>query len=267
VDSFIKTSPDVKPAAADSASNTRSWRMFAELINDNWGRGADHFIACGQHLLAAKEELAKDAFAVMIKAKLAFDASVARRLMRIASNHTLCSHANRLPPCWTSLYELSKLNNDVLEAKLADGTIHPGMQRKDASALCKPKSQAKTAAVPKSEILAVWKAASVDQRRHFLDQLGRDGLCAAMSAELQADLRDHIISVTIAGASKSTSFATYATDKLHTALRCAEQPEPDAEGLKHMVAALGCILKKANAKGVSRSDVVIAEGKPIKRRK
>ncbi len=88
-----------------------------------------------------------------------------------------------------------------------------------------------------------------------------------MSAALLAELRDHVLGVAIAGASSSTTFAVYATDKIHVALRCAEQPNPDEECIRHMAAALGCIIKKAAAKGVTRSNIVIAEGKPVKRRK
>jgi len=38
-----------------------------------------------------------------------------------------------LPPSWTTLYELTKLDDDTLERKLRDGTIHPGMRRKDVA--------------------------------------------------------------------------------------------------------------------------------------
>jgi hypothetical protein len=87
-----------------------------------------------------------------------------------------------------------------------------------------------------------------------------------MSDRLLADLRDHIVGLTVAGASKSSSFAIYATNKLHVALRCAEQQEPDAETVRHMTAALGCIVKKAKAMNITRSDVVIAEGRPKNRK-
>jgi hypothetical protein len=40
-----------------------------------------------------------------------------------------------MPPCWSTLYELSKLENDVLEDKIADGSISPKTQRKDVIAL------------------------------------------------------------------------------------------------------------------------------------
>lgn len=250
-----------------TSPNTRSWKTFADRINATWRRGAGDFIECGRILREANEELSRDAFNVMVKTKkLDFDSSVARKLMRIAAADVLCAHVHKLPPCWSTLYELSKVDNDRLNAAVADGTIHPGMQRKDAVALrpakkTTTKSMAKTA--PPSELnLAWWKTIPKDQREAFLDKLGRSGLCADMSDALLADFRDHVVGQTVAGASRSSLFAIYATDKLHVALRCAEQQESDDESVRIMMAALGCIAKKAAARGVTRSNLVIAEGKP-----
>jgi hypothetical protein len=260
-------------SASDDAPNARSWKAFADQINGTWRKGAGNFIECGRLLAEAKDELSRDAFNAMVRSKLDFEASVGRKLMLVGTNSTLCAHGHKLPPCWTTLYQLSQLPEDVLKAALDDGTVHPGMQRKDAEALKPPKptkTPAKSAAKPATDssgLSAVWQSASQEQRRAFLDELGREGLCAAMSGVLLADLRDHVINPKIAGASRSSAFATYATDKLHVALRCAEQPEPDEESIRHMAAALRLIIKKAAAGGVTRSDVVVAEGGKRKGRK
>jgi hypothetical protein len=270
--------PVIGPDRTDTSanSNARAWKDFVHLINGRWCQGAGDFIACGQYLLDAKDELARDTFNVMIKSKLTFDSSVARKLMLIAGSEPLCApgHKLKLPPAWTILYELSKLEKKVLEAALADGRVRPGMSRKDAIALRAPKKTTTKATTAKpspstasAELnIAWWNSIPAEQRQAFLDQLGREGLCAVMSGSLLADLRDHVIGLAVAGASRSTSFATYATDKLHVALRCAEQPEPNDESVKTMAAALGCIAKKAAAKSIARSDVVIAEGRPKGRR-
>ena len=68
-----------------------------------------------------------------------------------------------------------------------------------------------------------------------------------MSPALLADLRDHVVNVTIAGASKSSTFATYATDKLHAAL-ALRRAAGVGENVKLMAAVLGCIIKKAASK-------------------
>jgi hypothetical protein len=117
------------------------------------------------------------------------------------------------------------------------------------------------------DLNTAWNAASINQRREFLDQLGRDRLCAAMSDDLRTDLQDHAIGITIAGASKSSSWAINATNKLHSAMRIAEQRELDDESQGRLVGALRCIALTAERRNIARSDIVIAEGKPRKGKK
>jgi hypothetical protein len=38
-----------------------------------------------------------------------------------------------LPPSWTTLYELTKLDDATFDQKLRDGSINPDMQRKDVA--------------------------------------------------------------------------------------------------------------------------------------
>jgi hypothetical protein len=44
-------------------------------------------------------------------------------------------HVSALPPHWGTLYELNKVPVALLEQHIKDGTIHPGMERKDAVVL------------------------------------------------------------------------------------------------------------------------------------
>ena len=135
---------DTVKSASDDAPNVRSWKAFADAINHAWRKSAGDFIECGRLLEEANAELPRDAFNAMVKSKLDFVPSVARKLIRIAANRTLCSPGNKLPPAWTILYQLSQLPEATLKAALADGRIHPGMSRKDAIAL-KPSKKTTTA--------------------------------------------------------------------------------------------------------------------------
>lgn len=85
--------------------------------------------------MEAKEALPHGAFAAMIDSDLPFKARTAQRLMVTASDERLANptHVSHLPPHWGTLYELTKLPDDVFQTKLADGTIHPEMQRKDVA--------------------------------------------------------------------------------------------------------------------------------------
>ena len=263
--------------ADNGATNARSWKFFVDEINSIWRKRASDYRAIGQHLIEAKDELQRDAYNAMLK-RLHFHPSVAKKLICIARNSTLSSHVHQCPPNWSTLYELSKLSAEILEAAFANGTIHPGMQRKDAIAL-KPKKEidngedrdnednASPSTNDLADLSAAWESALKDQRRAFLDKLGRDGLCEAMSNELKTEIRDHAIGIVIAGASKSSSWAINATDKLHSAMRIAEQQERDDESVGRMIGALCCIAGTAERRGIARSDIVIAQGKSTKSRK
>jgi hypothetical protein len=71
----------------------------------------------------------------MVESDLPFNRHTAHKLMQIAGDKRLTnvSQGKHLPPSWTTLYELTKLDDDTLERKLRDGTIHPGMRRKDVA--------------------------------------------------------------------------------------------------------------------------------------
>jgi hypothetical protein len=261
---FVDVKAHVDHGADEQESrNARSWRDFAELINGAWRKGPEAILDACQYLAEAKEELARDEFDALVRFKLVFDASTAKKLICIGHNRVLGAHVHLLPPCWSTIYELTKLTDEALRAAIADGNVSPKMLRKDALALRKPAAGDHSPSPrSKSTFAAVWDAASVDEIRAKLDKVGRAGLCRVLSESLKADLRDHDFGATISAASKSTAFATQATDKLHTALRCAEQREPSDEDVRKMAAALGCILRAAEKKGVARSDIVIAQGKP-----
>jgi hypothetical protein len=261
----------VEPAA-------RTWKYYASLINDAWRRSAEAFIQTGKYLLEAKEELDRDQFEALVRLRLDFDASVARKLMRIAGDRALCAHVHKLPPCWSSLYELSKLGDDTLESAIADGRINPKMLRKDAVALRKPSNESEEIisspppaepppAGPAPSFAAAWEGAPEAAIRAQLDAIGFARLCEIMSEKLKMEFGDHVLGQTIRSASTTSSFTIRASDQLHTALRCAEQKEPSEEDIKHMVAALKCIAREAERRGLSRSEIVIAEGKTKRRKK
>src|SRR6201981_958402 len=64
----------------------------------------------------------------------------ARRLMAVAQHPVIAkgTHASLLPPSWTTLYELTRLPEETLEAKIAEGVIHAGIERKDAEGFLEP---------------------------------------------------------------------------------------------------------------------------------
>jgi hypothetical protein len=88
-------------------------------------------IETGELLLRAKRLLPHGEFEAMVKRDLPFAPGTAQRLMAIASDERLTNpaHAPLLPPAWTALYELTKLDDATFYAKISSGEITPDMKR------------------------------------------------------------------------------------------------------------------------------------------
>jgi N6-adenosine-specific RNA methylase IME4 len=90
---------------------------FVTRIGEAWRRGAEAILETGRLLVQAKAELESGTFEAMIKEKLPFGPRHARRLMEIARHPFLSDkeHTALLPPNFSALYELSRLEPDELQ--------------------------------------------------------------------------------------------------------------------------------------------------------
>jgi Protein of unknown function (DUF3102) len=116
-------------SVSPALSNRRSAEEFVRLITDRRTDAVENLVAIGQHLRAAKEELDHGEFGPMLK-RIKFSEGTARKYMAISAHPVISNRSNwnALPPSWTTLYELTKLPPDVLEARIADGTITPDFE-------------------------------------------------------------------------------------------------------------------------------------------
>ena len=88
---------------------------FADQIVDAWRSTTEGIFRIGELLLEAKQKLDHGTFEEMVEAALPFGPRTARRLMAVARDGRLRTHASVLPPSWYTLYELTRLSNDLLE--------------------------------------------------------------------------------------------------------------------------------------------------------
>jgi hypothetical protein len=89
-------------------------------------------------LLEAKGKLGHGRFQFMVaRGYLPFDKRMAEMFMSIARNPVLSNaqHVALLPGAMSTLYELSRIEPEILEAKIIDGTITPQLQRADVKRL------------------------------------------------------------------------------------------------------------------------------------
>lgn len=133
VDSEIATSLPAESVTlvydADSARH-----QWARTITLRWADSIEAIIDVGRLLMQAKRELRHGEWLKMFEnQEIPFSDRTARRLMSIASNPQLTdrTHVSDLPSSWSTLYELTRLDDATWELALEDGKIYPEMQRKD----------------------------------------------------------------------------------------------------------------------------------------
>jgi N6-adenosine-specific RNA methylase IME4 len=117
---------------------------WAAKITAAWQSSFAGIIECGRLLVSAKEQLDHGEWLRMIEGELPFKRTTAQSLMKIGQDERITKgqHVGLLPPHWGTLVELTRLPDDVFAAKIADGTIHPEMQRKDITTSFKKEQRA-----------------------------------------------------------------------------------------------------------------------------
>ena len=121
------------PPSACAAAAFLSAKYAQRIINCQ-RKSIESIVECGRLLIAAKDELKHGEFLKMIENKLPFKRSSAQALMKIAADGriTKYQHAGCLPAHWSTLVKLTQLPDAAFEARIADGTIHPGLERRPA---------------------------------------------------------------------------------------------------------------------------------------
>lgn len=185
--------------------------------------------------------------------RLPFKARTRQMLMRLAAHPILASHGSQLPPCWRTLYELTKVPDEVLLAKIEDGTIHPGMERREVAALLNKPKPAVAKPQVEASLQSVWAKASAKERAEFCDAVGISGFSAVWSLEFYRQLIERIRIEKFEGQPSVRMTQILATALSH--LTSAHEPGSDD------------IMRKANsnaalnALGMIQKMVLTADGK------
>jgi hypothetical protein len=109
---------------------------WAEVIRADFGRSVESIIATGRHLVEARIDVDHGEWLPLLE-RIGIGERTAQRFMFIADNLRLANptRVSHLPAAWGTLYELAKLPPDVLEKRIADGTITPESTRKEIALL------------------------------------------------------------------------------------------------------------------------------------
>jgi hypothetical protein len=112
-------------------------KHFVKEITVSWQKTLESVIETGKRLIEAKGALPFVTFEQMITRELPFKRNTAERLMIIAEHPVISNpkYRSRLPAHYSTLYELTKLDESALLAKIDDLTITSQIERKEAIAL------------------------------------------------------------------------------------------------------------------------------------
>ena len=130
---------------------------WAVLINAAWRKSHESIFEAGRLLIAAKESLPHGEWVAMCESGLLFQPRTAQRIMAIASDARLANttHASHLPQSWTTLYELTRLDDDQFQTGIDEGLIRPDMERKDITTVAKRERRERRERQLGAEILAL----------------------------------------------------------------------------------------------------------------
>ena len=107
---------------------------YAQRITACPRKSVESLLKCGRLLIAAKKELKHGEFLKMMENNLPFKRSTAQAFMKIANDKRITKnqHAGCLPAHWSTLIKLTQLPDAAFDAGIANGTIHPGLERRPA---------------------------------------------------------------------------------------------------------------------------------------
>ena len=111
---------------------------YVGLITPCWKRSGSDIFKMGDWLEEAFNRLGEKEYKRLYgsggpeKGKLPFEESVGRKLRIISKTRWLRAKMHALPPCWSTLYELTKLEETDFKAAFSNGGINPNMTFTDA---------------------------------------------------------------------------------------------------------------------------------------
>jgi hypothetical protein len=121
--------------AKGESNGKRTVKEYISLITAAYTKNVESIFAIGDLLNEAKAELEWGEFEHMVARELPFGDSMARKYRAVAAKAFFRSHVNEIPARLGTLYELSHLDDKVLEDMLADGKLNPDIERKEVEAI------------------------------------------------------------------------------------------------------------------------------------
>jgi len=129
-----------KPSISDFISDPIIFEISG-IIHQSWQKVVEGILEVSIILCYAKEKLNDSQYSRLLE-KLPFGKRTAERLVAIGNDSRIATHASLVPASWTTLYELSRLDNAQFQKGLDNGIICKDMIRSDVKKITQPKASA-----------------------------------------------------------------------------------------------------------------------------
>jgi hypothetical protein len=139
---------------------------YVREISRLWSEAKDKFLAIGEYLSLAKEQLAHGEYEAMIDSQLPFGKSAAHRMRTVAEavrNGRLARDS--LPQSYATAYELTLLNDRQLRLAESRGLIRPDVHRAELVAFRRAFDKPTTTEGRQSELLREWRKLGAEIER------------------------------------------------------------------------------------------------------
>ncbi len=104
---------------------------YRAALRTSWRRSIQNITETGRVLKEARDRLPTDQFEALVREEMETDTSMASRLIAIIDGlpRVLANYQKQIPSRIFTLYDLSKLGDDVVEEKVKAGKITPDTTR------------------------------------------------------------------------------------------------------------------------------------------
>ena len=105
-------------------------QSYVQRISNSWRESVEKIIQTSHILVESEEQLSDVEFLDMVN-QLPISQSTISKLLMIGKNSYLPNKVEYLPPHWTTIYEISQLDEQQIDKGIVDGFINPSSTKKD----------------------------------------------------------------------------------------------------------------------------------------
>jgi hypothetical protein len=115
----------------------RTRQEWGEIIREDLGRTVTAIVDTGRHLIEAKADLDHGDWLLFIEEDIPFSERIVQMYMAVARHPGIANpkHVSYLPPHYSTLHELIRLDPGTMAAAIDAGDITAALERKDAAGI------------------------------------------------------------------------------------------------------------------------------------